>query len=166
MKGLLVTSLMLFFVAGTAQQHGKTTAIQTKKNVGEDFRAQAVAILKVWDTDYNDEKDAARTASLYRSDALLSSSGGSTEGRANIQQVLQRGIESGEKITNLSITRAKSSRGIAFAAGTYTAIEGGKAHPGHFVTVFEKVAGKWLISVQLAVPLPTKAMATEEKGGK
>lgn len=143
MKKFLITSLMLLVIVGS------TTA-----SPNMDFSAQATAINKAWEAAYNDQKDAIKAASFYADDALLSSSGGSTEGRANIQQVFQRGIDSGEKITDLKVTRAKSSGSVGFAAGTYTAYVNGKPHPGHFVAAFEKVSGKWLISAQTAVPLP------------
>lgn len=143
MKPFLFAPIILFVVAGSSAARPKN-----------DFSAQATAIIKAWETAYNDQKDAAKAASIYSDDALLSTSGGSIEGRANIQGVLQRGIDSGEKITDLKVTRARSSGSIGFAAGTYTAYVNGKPHPGHFMVAFEKVSGKWLISAQTAVPLP------------
>ena len=154
----LFLALMLLITLGSVAQQPQPGAASHNVNRSQ-FAVQAEKVLNTWDTAYNQDKDAAKAASLYAEDALLSSSGGSTQGRANIQQALQHGVDSGEQITKLTITQADSSGKLGFAAGTYVAVISGQQRPGHFVVVFKNFGGKWLITAQLAVPLPQQAAA-------
>jgi ketosteroid isomerase-like protein len=156
----LFLALMLLITLGSVAQQPQPGVATAYHNVNRSqFAVQAEKVLKTWDTAYNQDKDAAKAASLYAEDALLSSSGGSTQGRANIERALQHGVESGEQITKLTITQADSSGKLGFAAGTYVAVIAGHESPGHFVVIFKNFGGKWLITAQLAVPLPQQAAA-------
>ena len=135
-------------------QQGKTASV--KRDIEEVWRRVIEA----------DKKgDAAAAAAIYANDAMIiDPSAPTVTGRANIEK-FYRDAFAAAKV--LEVTRTQSgfetSGNLAVENGTYTqrVQENGKPPAesrARYTIVFKNVNGRWLVSRDVATPLPSEAV--------
>ena len=150
------------FVALAATPFIATAQVASHDNTAAVKRA----IEEVWNRVIEADKrgDAAAVAAVYAEDAMIiDPSAPTVTGRANIEKFYKNGLAT-TKV--LDVTRIQSgfetSGNLAVETGTYTqrVQETGKSPAearARYTVVFENVNGRWLVSRDVATPLPAEA---------
>jgi uncharacterized protein (TIGR02246 family) len=91
-------------------------------------------------------KDAAKIATLYTEDAVIFYEGSITRGRSAIQKDYEQVLTGSPDI---SIVEAQTENNIGYAFGTFSFPAEGpdkKPRSGHYVEIWKRVGGQWLIA--------------------
>lgn len=138
-------SFLFIFSTVSAQESADKDTVLLKK----EFSIQT----KEWIKAYN-SKDANNLIPLYTDDAIYISShvnGLELDGRENVIDYFQNGINGGGHIDKIEILSMNLSCDMATLLCKYQATNSGVTVTGRNLLVMKKIDGKWLIAVHMTV---------------